>query len=180
MTSGNALPALPRSLRTVPLLAVGDATAARARAAGFGVVHSAGRDAAALAELAARLCVAAGPALLLASGEGQGQALAADLRARGFRILRRVAYAARPVTALPAPARIALEAGCLRAVLFFSPLTARVFMNMLQRDMPTANVAGVAALAISRATEAALRALPWLEIRVASSPTQDALLTLLS
>ena len=180
VTSGNALAALPAALRGAPLLAVGDATAARARVAGFTIVHSAGRDAAALAELAARLCRPAGPPLLLASGEAQGQALAADLRGRGFRVVRRVAYAARPVAAFPDRARNALAAGNLRAALFFSPLTARVFMNVLQRDMPPATVAGMAALAISRATEIALRPLPWLTIRVASSPTQDELLTLLS
>ena len=43
-TSGNALPALAGH-RGCRLLAVGDATAARAREAGFGDILSAGRDA---------------------------------------------------------------------------------------------------------------------------------------
>ncbi len=180
ITSGNALASLPVALHGVTLLTVGDATASRARAAGFVDIHSAGRDAAALADLTARLCRPAGPPLLLASGEGQGQDLASDLRGRGFRVVRRVAYAARPVAALPDDARNALAAGTLRAALFFSPLTARVFMNALQHDRLAAAVAGMEALAISRATETALRPLPWLRIRVASSPTQDELLTLLS
>ncbi len=180
VTSGNALAALPADLRETRLLAVGDATASRARAAGFRDVHSAGRDAAALAVLAAELCDPHGGPLLLACGAGQGQALAADLRARGFRVTRRVAYAARPVAILPRPARIALARGNLRAALFFSPLTARVFMKALQQDMPPISVARVEALAISQATETVLRALPWRRIRVASSPTHDELLTLLS
>ncbi len=180
VTSGNALASLPDGLRGVRLLAVGDATAGRASAMGFRDVHSAGRDAAALADLVTRLCRTSGAALLLATGEGQGKALAADLRGRGFRVVRRVAYAARPVAGMPEAARIALAAGTLRAALFFSPLTARVFMNVLQRDMPAATVAGMEAMAISRATELALRPLPWRTIRVASSPTQDELLTLLS
>jgi len=180
VTSGNALPALPAPLAGVPLLAVGDATAARARNAGFTSVHSAGRDAAALAALAARLCQPAGAPLLLAAGQGQGQPLAAELRRLGFRVVRRVAYAARPVSALPDAARATLAAGSLRAALFFSPLTARVFMNALQRDSAAPTVAGIEALAISPATEVVLRPLPWLRIRVASSPTQDELLTLLS
>lgn len=180
ITSGNALASLPPSLHDVRLVAVGDATATRARAAGFTDVHSAGRDAAALADLVVRLCRPSGPPLLLASGEAQGQALATNLRARGFRVVRRVAYSARPIAALPEAARNALAAGTLRAALFFSPLTARVFMNVLQRDMPTATVAGMEALAISKATEVALRPLPWLRIRVAPLPTQDELLTLLS
>src|SRR5690349_9915206 len=84
-----------------PVLAVGEATAAEARARGFARVAAAAGDAAALAEHAARtLDPAAGP-LLLAVGEGYGAELAADLRARGFRVQRRVAYAARPAPALP-------------------------------------------------------------------------------
>jgi uroporphyrinogen-III synthase len=180
ITSGNALAALPEALRGTRLLAVGDATAARARAAGFTMVHSAARDAAALAELAVRVCAPSGPPLLLASGEGQGHALAAMLRERGFRVVRRGAYAASPVATLPPAARSALVARTLRAALFFSPLTARVFVNVLLRSQPAATVAGIDALAISRATEVVLRPLPWRHIHVASSPTQDELLTLLS
>jgi uroporphyrinogen-III synthase len=180
VTSGNALAALPEALRGTLLLAVGDATAARARAAGFRRVHSAGRDAVALAEVAAELCRPAAGPLLLASGAGQGQALAADLRARGFRVRRRVAYAAQPATALPVAARDALDAGSLRAALFFSAQTARVFMSILQRDMEPMLVRGVEALALSSAVAASLRGLPWRQIRVASQPTQDALLALLT
>jgi uroporphyrinogen-III synthase len=179
VTSGNAIPALPAALRAVPLLAVGDATAARARAAGFSAVHSAGRDAAALAKLAAGLLAPSGGPLLLASGAGQGLALAADLRARGFTVRRRVAYAAAPAAALPAAARAALAAGAVRSALFFSPLSARRFVTILQRDIPAEVVQGIEALAISHPTEAALTALPWRRIRVASHPTQEALLALL-
>lgn len=179
VTSGNALPALPAALHATPLLAVGDATAARARAAGFAEVLSAGRDAAALADLAAaRLDPAAGP-LLLASGAGQGFELAAALRVSGFTVIRRVAYVAQPATALPQAARAALAAGQVGTALFFSPETARVFVTLLQRDMPPAIVQGVVALAISSRTADALFPLPWRHVRVASQPDQDTLLTLL-
>ena len=90
VTSGNAVAALPTGYRNVPLLAVGDATAARARDAGFGHVLSADGDARALAVLAAGTCEARGLPLLVASGRGQGHELAADLRGRGFRVMRRV------------------------------------------------------------------------------------------
>ena len=69
ITSGNAISALPAALHDVPLLAVGDATAERARRAGFARVHSAGRDAAALADLAAAILTPAAGPLLLASGD---------------------------------------------------------------------------------------------------------------
>jgi uroporphyrinogen-III synthase len=179
VTSGNAIAALPASLHSVPLLAVGDATAERATAAGFQDVHSAGRDAAALAQLACRMCKQAGGPLLLASGERQGLALAAELRTYGFRVERRVAYATRAAEALPAEARAALASGTIRAALFFSPQSARVFVTILQRDMPASSVRGIEALTISHTTEAALKALPWLRVRVASHPNQEELLKLL-
>lgn len=180
VTSGNALPALPESLHRTLLLAVGDATAARAKSAGFKNVISAGKDAAALAELVARVCQPDAGALLLASGAGQGLKLVTDLRARGFRVRRRVAYAAHPVAALPGAARIALDGGHIGAALFFSPETARVFMTILQRDMPPTVVRPIRALALSAATAAPLRGLPWHRVSIASHPTQDDLLALLS
>jgi uroporphyrinogen-III synthase len=175
VTSGNAIPALPARLCRLKLLAVGDATAERAREAGFLSVESAGRDASALAKLASRrLDPARGP-LLLAAGLGQGMALAAELRQAGFRVLRRVAYAAEPARALPPAARRALAAGDIGHALFFSPASARAAQHLL-RGLPTA---GITALAISAATAAALAPLKWAGIRVASSPDQEALLALL-
>jgi len=179
VTSGNAIAALPRTLHAVPLLAVGDATAERARAAGFANVHSAGRDAAALAELAVALCRPSAGPLLLASGEAQGMALARALRNQGFRVVRRIAYATSPVEALPAEARAALASGTIRAALFFSPQSARVFVTILQRDMPASSVRGIEALSISYTTGEALKSLPWLRVRVASHPNQEELLKLL-
>jgi len=180
VTSANALPALPASLHATLLLAVGDATAARARDAGFADVRSAGRDAEALAVLVAATCTPGGGPLLLASGAGQGLALAADLRARGFTVRRRVAYAARPVSEISVAGRKALDEGGLRAALFFSPDTARAFMSILQRDRTAPLVQGIEALALSPAVAAPLRVAPWRSVRIAAHPTQDELLALLS
>ena len=176
-TSGNALPALAGHC-ALPLLAVGDATAAKARAIGFATVHSAGRDAQALAELAAQVCDPGGGKLLLASQQGQGRGLVRALRAAGFSVLHRSAYAARPVAALPTPAREALCGGAIGAVLFFSPATARAFVA-LAAALPHDIFADVESLAISRAAAAALAPLPWQCIRVAAAPNQDELLGLL-
>src|SRR5581483_8714594 len=67
VTSGNAVPPLPASHHGLPLLAVGDATAARARAAGFGQVSSADGNAGDLATLVAGRCDPDGDPLLLVS-----------------------------------------------------------------------------------------------------------------
>ncbi|MCX7381873.1 MAG: uroporphyrinogen-III synthase [Alphaproteobacteria bacterium] len=175
LTSANAIvPGLPDR----PVFAVGDATAARARAAGMSTVRSAGRDAAALAELVMRECRPQFGPLLLASGEGHGLALAAQLRRAGFRVRRVVAYGARPVRALPANAQEFIATGRGHA-LFFSPETAHVFVRICRRTGFGGGVAGIEALAISAATAAGLAALNWARIRIAAHPNQDALLALL-
>ena len=175
VTSGNAIPALPSMLHHLPLLAVGDATAERARAAGFQDVHSADGDAADLLHLARSR--PPGP-LLLASGRGQGHALAAQLRAAGFTVHRRAAYAAQPVGRLPAPARDALIAGQLRAALFLSADTARAFVRLLP---PALNplLGGLDALAIAQPTADVLAHLPWRAVRVSAKPTLERILALL-
>jgi uroporphyrinogen-III synthase len=108
-TSGNAIPALPMSHRHLPLFAVGEATAERARAAGFVHVSSADGDSRALASLVAQSCDRTAGPLLFACGRDQGQALAGDLRARGFAVVRRVVYAAASPGVLPDTARQAVE-----------------------------------------------------------------------
>jgi uroporphyrinogen-III synthase len=178
LTSGNALGALDAAWHGVPVLAVGDATAARARAAGFAQVDSAGRDAVALAALVAARCPA-GAVLLLPTARGEGLALACTLRAAGFVVRRRAVYAALPHAALPDAAVAALVAGTVRAALFFSPAAARGFVR-LARMLPAACLGDIAALALSPAVAAPLAALPWHRLRVADRPTQDALLTLLA
>ena len=177
--SSNAIPALPASHRHLPLFAVGDATAARARAAGFARVASADGDAAALVALVARSCDRRAGPLLLACGRSQGKALATDLRTRGFAVVRRVVYAAVPLDALPNAVRDALATGALRSAMFFSAETARQCVTLLRAAGLDEAVRRVDALAIGQPAAMALEALPWRRIRVAARPNQDAMLALL-
>lgn len=176
VTSGNALPGL--KLQDAPLLAVGDATAERATAAGFTDVHSAAGDGAALVALAARLLRPAAGPLLLACGRGQGRALEAALRAQKFAVIRRVTYAAVPVARFPAEAAAALRAGRVDAALFLSGETAAAFVRLLPPGL-AATLENVLALAIGKPAADALKPLRWRQIRLASSPTLDDVLALL-
>ena len=176
VTSGNALAALP--VGPVPLLAVGEATAARARAGGFSNVLSAGRDALALAELAARAADPQNGPLLLASGAGQGVKLAADLRGRGFRVIRRVCYAALPVRGFPSEAAECLASGEVHAVLFLSAETAAVFVRLVPPELQSA-LAAVTAVAIGKPAADLLEQLPWLRVCLAENPTLDDVLALI-
>jgi len=183
LTSRAAARAVPRSLVAMPVLAVGEATAAEARAHGFVTVHAAEGDAAALAATAAaRLDPAAGP-LLLAVGAGYGAELAAALRRHGFRVLRRIVYAARPAAALPDAARAALAAEAVVAALFFSPRSAGCAISLLRAAGLAGTLARADALAISPRVAAVLQAAApeprWRGVRVAARPDQDAMLQLL-
>lgn len=179
IASGNALIGLPATYHTLPLLAVGDASAARARQAGFAGVLSADGDADALAALASVQCDPSGLPLLLTAGHGQGLSLAAALRAHGFRVIRRTTYAATPIRALPEPASESLRAKNLRAALFFSAATARQFVRLLRRSGLREALQGIDACAIGHPTAAAIEALPWRRVLRAAKPTQDAMLALL-
>ncbi len=176
VTSGNALPSLASS--AIPLLAVGDGTASRARAQGFSTVHSAGRDADALCSLAVQVARPEAGPLLLASGAGRGEKLAADLRARGFRVLRRVCYAAYPVHRFPPEAAACLASGDLHAVLFLSAETAAAFVRLLPPEFYRA-LESVAALAIGNAAVDVLETLDWRRVCRARNPTLDDVLALI-
>ncbi len=175
LTSANGIvPGLPDR----PVFTVGNATAARAREAGFKDVRSAGRDAEALAELVIQTCDPDAGPLLLSSGQAQGMEFANRLRGAGFRIRRVVAYVARPVRGLPIATREFIAGGRGHA-LFFSPESAHVFVRNCRRAALGMRVSGIEAIAISPATAKALAPLRWAGIRVAAHPNQDSLLALL-
>ncbi|HYF09618.1 MAG TPA: uroporphyrinogen-III synthase, partial [Acetobacteraceae bacterium] len=163
----------------LPAFAVGEGTAAEARAQGCVALTAAEGDAAALAALVAqRLDPEAGP-LLLAVGQGYGAELAAALRARGFRVIRRVVYAATPAPALAPEAAAALASGQVGAALFLSPRSAAITCRLILRAGLAEAARGIRALALSPRIAAALAPLPWGEVRAADRPDPARLLALL-
>jgi uroporphyrinogen-III synthase len=177
VSSGSALPCLPDSLHNVPMLAVGNATAHRARAAGFTTVSSADGDALALADLTRRT-YRPGAALLFATARKQGASLAATLRADGFVVHRRAVYESRPVARMPPAAIRALQDESLAVAIFLSAETARAFCRLLPAQLVPA-LAGIEALAIGQPAADALRFLPWRRVRVSAKSTQDSILAML-
>ena len=189
LTSGQAVAPLARAaasdsgLRALPVFAVGDSTAQRARCAGFAAVVSAAGDARDLAALvresvpdAFRRSVRL--PLLLATASGQGSVLARLLREQGGRVQRRVIYAAHPARRLPEAARDALHSGSTAACLFFSGEAARNFARLCAVSLRS-RLGTVQALAISPAVGDALTSLPWQSVRVAAHPSAGAVLALL-
>jgi uroporphyrinogen-III synthase len=188
LTSSQALPALAAAgarIRTLPLFAVGDATAARAHAAGFATVESAAGTATDLAALIAGH-LPRGTRLLLAVGAGRSLDLARHLRAAGLRVSRRIAYRARPAESLSDPALAALRAGAVDRVLIFSPATGRHFARLLDRAGLAGCLDGAVIIAISAAAAAPLARLGAArtggtaapEIRTAIHPDQKHMLAM--
>jgi uroporphyrinogen-III synthase len=179
LTSRNAVAACSAALHERPVFTVGAATSARAIEAGFRNVFNADGDAAALAKLIANTISPAAGSLFFPAGKGQGGDLVTSLRARGFRILRRVAYRATSAPALPDAAIASLRLGQVASAMFFSGETSRHFVRLLREAELTETVRDVEAVSISERAAMALRTLPWRRIVVAGKPNQDAMLALL-
>lgn len=176
VASRNAARAMPRF--GGPVLAVGAATAAVLAEHGFAALSADG-DADDLVRLATRRLNPANGPVGLISGQGQGDALGTALRQAGFRLVRRVGYAARPVAAFPADAAAPLRAGTVQTVMHFSRASALAFASLIRQAGLAARLDACIAVAIGQPAADALRLLPWRDIRVAARPTQDAMLELL-
>jgi uroporphyrinogen-III synthase len=164
----------------LPIYAVGEATAAAARLAGYDDVVSAGSDAQGLAALLeGRIDPAKGP-LFHPTGADQAGDLAAALQARGFELEQAVLYRAAAVPELPAAARAALEAGDLAGVALFSPRSAEIFLDRTLVAGLGGKLEALDAFCLSRAVAAALEGkAAWRAVRVAARPNADALVALI-
>jgi uroporphyrinogen-III synthase len=177
-TSANGIRAFTRrsEQRDVPVLAVGDATARAARAAGFTSVESASGDVGALADLARRrLHPARGPLLHVAATEVAGD-LAATLAADGFGYRREVSYRARTADRLSDELAANLGRGAVDAVLVFSPRTGVTLVRLLQAAGLSTAARRAICFCLSHAVAAAIAPVAWREVVVAKQPTQAAMI----
>ena len=167
--------ATPR--RDFRAFAVGDATAAAARAAGFADVASAGGAVEDLAKLViARLKPKNGP-ILHAAGSVTAGDLSGLLEAAGFAVRRAVLYEATPSARLSDATGDAIRRGAIDAALFFSPRNAATFVRLaagLEEGCKH-----MIAVALSPAVAERLAPLPWRRIAVAAAPNETALLAAL-
>lgn len=180
LTSANGARAVARRIaaRDLPVLAVGDATAAAARAAGFADVASANGDVEDLARLAReRLKPGSGP-LLHAAGSVTAGDLARQLGEAGFTLRREVLYRAEPAAALSEATRAAFAADGIDSVLFFSPRTAATFARLAREARLEPHLQRVVAFALSPAVKTAAGGLPWRAVETAEQPAQASLIDL--
>ena len=145
--------------RALPVFCVGDATAEAARAVGFTDVRSASGDARALAALIRD----AAPGPVLVPGPTRPAADLAALVGPDVPVLPRAVYeTVEADIAAPAP---------VDGILFHSARAANAFARHHAASAP-----GRRAFALSDAVAEPLRALGFVEVRVAAHPDEDALL----
>lgn len=179
LTSGQAIAAARDAFSAdLPVYAVGDRTAARAKNAGFKTVFSAGGDARALAALVVSHLGPTKGTLLLLSGAGQGMGLASQLRQAGFAVVRRVAYRAHPVRRIAPDVQQALAEGLVHYTLFFSAESAKSWISALPTTLK-AQATQTTALVMSDAAAEVAKKAGWQTTRVAPHPNAADLLSLL-
>ena len=183
VTSRNALRALAShpaadDARSLPLLAVGDATASEAQALGFADVTIGPGTGSKLAELIVNEFEPEGGALVHLSGDAIAFDLKEALAAKGFTVRRVVLYRALPASALPPRVLSLLKAGQLDGVILMSPRTAATFAQLAGQQDVVTEARRLVCYCLSEAVAEAVAPLGC-EMRVAAQPREEDVLALL-
>jgi uroporphyrinogen-III synthase len=180
-TSANGIRAFARlhADRSLPVLAVGDASARAALALGFTRVDSAGGDVDTLVNLVRNRIDPAAGVLLHAAGSVTAGDLSGSLAALGYGVRRLVLYQAVTAVDVSPALHSALTTSAVDLALFFSPRTAATFVTLIGSAGLGASVGRIHAYALSANVARTLSALPWRRLTIAADPTQAALLAAL-
>ena len=162
--------------RNVPVIALGDATMAAARAAHFGEIESVDGDAEALTGLVVGRLNPLGGALLVVTGAEVGRDLARVLGTAGFSVRRVALYRAEPAQAFSSKVVAGFKSGTIDAAVFFSPGTATVFTRLISASGFAGACESMTAVVTSSAVGSALKSVGWDNLVVARAPTQSAIL----
>ncbi|MCG8494338.1 MAG: uroporphyrinogen-III synthase [Sneathiellales bacterium] len=165
--------------RDLPLFAVGARSAEGAREVGFNRVYSADGDVDSLAELVMEKADPEAGSLLHIGGARLAGDLRGLLENAGFSYNREILYEMIAASQLQKKAEKALTSEELDGVLLFSPQTARIFKDIIERSGHKAHVKTMVAYCLSRNVKDALRGLDFKKIEVAKQPTEDHLLDLI-
>lgn len=160
-----------------PLFAVGDATAAAARSAGFGEVHAGAGDGEDLADLIAGSSVDLGEGILYLAGRPRAQTFEERLDALRLYVRITEVYEMVPVEYQRADLADILVTSRPEAVLLYSRENAQRFFDLATPHAEA--LYDMQILCMSDRTAAGVPAEYSRHIRVAKTPSEDALLTLL-
>lgn len=178
-TSANGARAAARRTteRTISVIAVGPSTAAEAKALGFtNVSESTGEGVDGLnRHIQATLKPAVGT-ILHATGTVSAGDLKASLAVAGFTVRTERIYEARAAQNLSGALTAELAANLIGAATFFSPRTATLFATLIEAENLASACRSMTAVALSQAVANALHPLVFRDIRVAATPTAEAML----
>jgi len=182
MTSANGVRAFcQRSKnRSLPVYAVGDATAREANKTGFAAVLGASGDVEALADLVRRQGKRIGGSLLHCAGTKIAGDLGGLLETYGYTYRRECLYDAVSARHLNPQTIAGFEAAQIDGVLLYSPRTAAIFVDLLRHAKLEPLMKHVTAYCLSHNVEMKISELVWKSCRVASIPEQDALISLIA
>jgi uroporphyrinogen-III synthase len=158
--------------RSLPLWLVGERAALEARALGCARIETVAPDS---RELSARL-IARPDELrwLYLAGSPRSDVIERALQSAGRSLRTIVVYETRATDALTEETIAALRAGAIDAVLHYSPLSARAFIDLARAAGVENESQRPAHVAISSRAAAPLRAMP--VVRIAHSPSEDAII----
>ena len=185
VTSANALRAIEAQLSghrwlKLPLLAVGDRTAAAARRAGFSKIISAEGDSQDLRELILAKArgkkreFGRGPLLYLA-GADLSRDLAGELGEHGLTVVTRTTYRMVASSDLSPEVLEAIAANQVQAVLHYSARSARVFVDAVRAAGVEISALAVPQCCISANVATVLREAGASRVALASSPDENSL-----
>jgi uroporphyrinogen-III synthase len=181
LTSANAVRALQQrgaleGYLRLKAYAVGERTAAHARAAGFREVTSAKGT---LADLADQLAHAGlnGPVFYPKAREPAGD-LAKSLAPYGVMVITAHVYAMRPVASLPLALREDLVEGDIGAALFYSRRTAETFVRLAAEGLGRAVRTRIGMLCLSEQVAEPLIDAHFVRIGLADHPSEEAMMGL--
>ena len=184
VTSANAASAIAANrrvaeLRALPVFAVGERSAQAMRDAGFLQVVSAGGGVADLVRLVVQKMKPGAQLLYLAGSDRSGD-LAGELGARDFAVLTVVVYRALAADTLP-PAAAAALAGGIDGILHFSRRSAEAYVHAVRAvGLGEAALRKPAHFCLSAQVAEPLVRTGASDVRIATEPTEAALIALLS
>ena len=182
-TSANGARAAARrtSERNIPVIAVGPATAAEAKALGFAnISESNGEGVEGLSRHIETTLKPAAGSILHPTGTITAGDLRANLSATGFAARTERIYEARAAETLSGALTAELAASLVDTATFFSPRTATLFATLIEAENLASACRSMMAVALSAAVANALQPLAFREIRMAAEPTAEAMLARLA
>jgi uroporphyrinogen-III synthase len=181
LTSTNALRVLEETGRLAPYLglkvfAVGERTAAAARAAGFETAVAAGGTLAQLVEVIAGAGLA-GPVFYPAARHTSGD-LARALAPAGVMVVTVRVYDMQPATTLPGTVREGLAEGRYAGALLYSRRTAETFVRLVGPLVEVTARPALAMLCLSEQVATPLIAAHFVRVGLADHPSEEAMMAL--